>query len=79
MTDPNTSVTAPAPKSLEERVSDALAKLGLPTGPEMQTMLVEHLEAAAAGYERAVIPADANFFRAEGIRLLAALHAGVGR
>jgi len=84
MTDntPDPAITTRPPQaneSLEDRLNAALAKLGLPTGPELQTMLVEHLEAAADGYEKAVIPADAKFFQAEGVRLLAALHAGVGR
>jgi hypothetical protein len=67
----------PSVVEAESVINEALGKIGV-TRPELHNALLSRLKAAGDAYERAVIPADKDFWHAEVIRLTAALHAFIG-
>lgn len=59
-----------------QRVSNALAKLGINVDPNaMKVALLHQLEECAAAYENAKVGDDQSFFQKQATRILAGLHA----
>lgn len=76
---PNQPAPAVDPASQDEfgqRISNALAKLGINVDPNaMKVALLHQLEECAAAYENAKVGDDQSFFQKQATRILAGLHA----